>query len=194
MARIVGMPTPEELKQQLNDKLKWSQAHRKPFEHQWASNSQILDNASGTASVGTTLSFDSAAEFNPNADTDGTDIGINYAFKYTRFLHSQLSANPPSVITSPTSADPADKRRADAADRVLRHIRRDKNMQEVVDQCSLKTLKKSIGWIKVFWNPDKGDIYDFNEETREVLMEGDIDIYSPATEDEIGRASGRGRV
>jgi hypothetical protein len=184
MPKIVQSPTPEQLKMKLQEQLDWSKENRKKHERQWLANNQILDTSSGSMSVDATLSFDNAAEFNQGAvDSSNFEIGINYAFKFTRFLHSQLSANPPSVITSPTSADPEDKRRADAADRILRHIRRDKNLQEVVDQATLKTLKKSIGWVKVFWNPDKGDIYDFNEETREVTMEGDIDIYSPATED-----------
>ena len=184
MPKIVLTPSPEQLRKKLNEQLEWSKHHRRDFENQWRSNGQILDNASGAMGIDTTFSFDSAAEFNPGAvDSSNDEVGINYAFKFTRFIHSQLSANPPSVITSPTSADPNDKRSADAADRILRHIRRDKNLQEVIDQATLKTLKKSIGWVKVFWNPDKGDIFDFNEETSEVVMEGDLDIYSPATED-----------
>lgn len=184
MPKIVQSPTPEQLKKKLGQQLDWAREGRKNAEQRWKSNAQILDNAAGNMAVDTTFSFDNAAEFNPGAvDSNNDEIGINYAFKYTRFIHSQLSANPPSVVTSPTSSDAEDKRRADAADRILRHIRRDKNLQEVVDQASLKTLKKSIGWVKVFWNPDKGDIFDFNEENREVVMEGDLDIYSPATED-----------
>jgi hypothetical protein len=184
MPKIVLSRSPEQLKKKLNEQLEWSKHHRRDFENQWRSNGQILDNASGAMGIDTTFSFDSAAEFNPGAvDSSNDEIGINYAFKFTRFIHSQLSANPPSVITSPTSSDPNDKRSADAADRILRHIRRDKNLQEVIDQATLKTLKKSIGWVKVFWNPDKGDIFDFNEETSEIVMEGDLDIYSPATED-----------
>jgi hypothetical protein len=184
MPRIVNTPTPEQLKKKLSEQLEWSKQHRTEFERQWLTNGQILDNASGSVPSNTTLSYNSAAEFSRGEDDGGNiELGINYAFKFTRFTHSQLSANPPSIVASPTSADPKDKRSADAADRIARHIRRDKNLQEVVDQASLKMLKKSIGWVKVFWNPDKGDIYDFNEETREVLMEGDLDIYSPATED-----------
>lgn len=184
MPKLVNAPSPEELKQKLLQKLTWAKKHRTKVERQWKANAQILDHASGSMDMNATLSFDNSQELiNGAIDSSNVEVGVNYAFKYTRFIHSQLSANPPSVITSPTSSDPKDRRSADAADRILRHIRRDKNLQEVVDQATLKVLKKSIGWIKVFWNPDKGDIFDFNEETREVIMEGDIDIYSPATED-----------
>lgn len=184
MPKIVAALTKDEIKSKLSKKLEWSQDYRKQFERQWSANSMILDHANGNMEIDATLAFDNATELNQGSvDSSNFEIGMNYAFKYTRFIHSQLSANPPSVVTSPTSADPQDKRRADAADRILRHIRRDKSVQEVIDQATLKTLKKSIGWVKVFWDPDKGDIFDFNEETREVTMEGDIDIYSPATED-----------
>lgn len=184
MAKVVRTLSPEEIKEKLKKQLEWAQEFRSQAERQWVANGMILNAANGSMNIDATLSFDNSAELNQGAvDSGNSTIGINYAFKYIRFLHSQMSANPPSVITSPTSSDPKDKQAADAADRLLRHVRRDKNMQEVVDQATLKTLKKSIGWVKVFWNPDKGDIYDFNEETSEVVMDGDLDIYSPATED-----------
>lgn len=183
MPRIVQVPTPEELKKKLNEQLDWARKHRETTsERQWEVNGAILDSSSGSSLITPTESFDGLNDLEQQTAND-YDIGMNYAFKYIRFLHSQLSANPPSAEAKPTSSDPEDKRSADAADRILRHIRKDKKMQEVVDQATLKTLKKSIGWVKVFWNPDKGEIYDFNEETREVTMEGDLDVYSPATED-----------
>lgn len=184
MPRIVQSLSSEEFRRKVQQRLNWSKEHRKKFERQWLANGQILDHASGSMTPDATISFESPSEFDiGTVDSSQSQIGVNHAFRFLRFLHSQLSANPPSVIASPTSSDVKDKQAADAADRILRHLRRDKNMQEVIDQATLKTLKKSIGWVKVFWNPDKGDIYDFNEETREVIMEGDIDIYSPSTED-----------
>lgn len=182
MPRIIKAPTADELKSRLAERLKWAKKLREGVERQWKLNSEMTDSPSGTVDIPATVSFSSRAELGDDLDAN-LYIGTNYIFKYVRFLHSQLSANPPSVVISPTSADSEDKRRADAADRILRHVRENKNFQEVVDQCTLKVLKKSIGWVKVVWNPDKGDIFDFNEETREVLMEGDLDIYSPATED-----------
>ena len=184
MPKIIQALDSDQLKEKLAQRLDWAKRFRTISERQWVANGQILDSSNGAMQLDATLSFENSAEFNQGSvDSGNYDIGINYAFKYVRFIHSQMSANPPSVVTSPTSSDPGDKKKADAADRVLRHIALDKNLQEVMDQVTLKTLKKSIGWIKVFWDPDKGDIYDFNEETREVHMEGDIDIYSPATED-----------
>lgn len=183
MPRTLRSMTKDEFKQKLAERLKWAKTYRQNFERQWMANSQILDSANGTISMDASIGFSNRAEIDDSDFDSNFFIGTNYTFKFIRFIHSQLSANPPSVITSPTSADSEDKRAADAADRILRHVRRDKNLQEVVDQASLKTLKKSVGWVKVIWNPDKGDIFDFNEETREVVMEGDLDIYSPATED-----------
>jgi hypothetical protein len=179
----VESPSPEEIKERLTAQLEWAKTHRKPHERQWWANNQILDSAVGSMEIGATLSYDNAADYrHGSVDSANTTVGINYAFKFVRFLHSQLSANPPSVITEPTSSDLGDRRSADAADRVLSHIRRDKDIQEVVDQATLKTLKKSIGWVKVFWNPNKGEIFDFNETTGEVTMQGDVDVYSPPTE------------
>ena len=184
MPKIIKVLTPEQLKQKLTEQLEWSKKHRRKYEPQWIANDQILGPSNISIGQEAAITISGASQLNQSSvDSSNDVIGINYAFKYTRFVHSQMSANPPAVTTSPTSSDPADKRRADAADRVLSHIRRDKNLQEVVDQATLKTLRRSIGWVKVYWDPDKGDIYDFNEETREVTMQGDIDIYSPSTLD-----------
>ncbi len=184
MPVIVAQPTPEELKKRLIEQLEWAEEYRKRPERQWLSNGQVLDEPSGSMLIDATLTFDNAAEFNQGAiDSSNIEIGINYAFKHTRFIHSQMSANPPSVVISPTSSDPQDYRTADAVDRILRFIGKKKNLKEVVDQANLKMLKKSIGWVKVFWDPNAGEILEFNPKTREVIADGDVALYSPATED-----------
>ena len=57
------------------------------------------------------------------------------------------------------------------------------NIPNIFDQVALKALIRGVGWIKVFWDTEAGDITEHNEETDEVLMEGDIAIRSPSTFD-----------
>jgi hypothetical protein len=183
MAKIQAL-TKEELKTLIMRRKTAAFKYREQFEQQWQDNFNIINNAQIKLGQQVSVGFDQAFELE-TGEVDGGDsqIGMNYAFKYLRFFHSQLSANPPSVIARPTSSDAEDRRKADAADRLVRYAKRDKQLDEIVDNQTLSTLIYGNGWLKGVWNPDKGDIYDFNEETKDITMEGDTEYYSPATKD-----------
>jgi len=106
-------------------------------------------------------------------------ISINTTFKNYRFLHSQMSANPPTVVCRPTSEDLADKRSADAADRLIRYAIRQFQLQELMDRCNGHALLYGTGFVKMVWNPDAGAVLEFNEETGEILCEGAIEATVP---------------
>lgn len=169
-----------ELKQRLDRAMKFREA----FEAQWQENMSVVMNATGRNNPRVSVSFDNILELDSGeVDSGDSQVGMNEVFKYVRFWHSQMSANPPSVIVRPSSTDPSDRRKADAADRTARFLRKDKNMGEVQDEANLNVLITGTGYTKVVWDEEKGDIFDFNEETSEVKMEGDHCIYAPRTTD-----------
>ena len=176
--------TDAEWESNLKNRLERAMKFREIFEGQWRTNIAIASNVSLSPLSQFNISFDSLVEMDAGeVDNGDSDIGINEIFKYIRFWHSQMSANPPSVIIRPRSSDPSDRRKADAGDRIAKHLRKDKCVQEVADDRNNKTLIFGTGYSKVEWDAEAGDIYDFNEETSEVKMEGDMKVYSPATED-----------
>lgn len=155
------------------------------FEDLWEQNERQLFNTSGMISnPQARYSFDSAMDLElAEPDNSEMSTGVNYLFKNFRFIHAQLSANPPTVIAKPTSTDPSDREKADAADRLIRHAIRSEQLQEKFDLASEKTLLYGTGWLKSRFNPHKGDIVDRDEETGEFELEGEIEIYSPSTWD-----------
>lgn len=172
--------SPEQAREILRRRLESAQKHRKLFETQWKANYQLINNANSAQVGQLNISFDNLLEVGGSEDDQSSSsIGTNYAFKYLRFLHSQMSANPPASTARAASTDPDDRRRADAADRILRHGLQAYQKQEVMDQCTLKTLTFGIGWLKQIWNPDKGEVSQFDPATNEITMTGDIEIYSP---------------
>lgn len=174
----------EQAKAELNKRLAYSKDVRRRFETQWAENERTLFNTRGDnfASSKVQLSFDNFNELGVEGiDTSGTNYGINWAFKNYRFIHSQLSANPPSVIPRPTSPDPSDRRKADAADRLVRYAIRQYKLQEIQDRAGSMCLSYGTGFGKTIWNPEMGEILEFNEQTSELLMTGDIEIVVPST-------------
>lgn len=115
----------------------------------------------------------------PGIDGSDSDMAVAYVFKNFRFLHAQMSANPPSVAMRPATSDQDDHRKADAADRVVRWALRHFTLQEKMDQLSLHTLLYGTGFIKTVWDSTRGDILGFDEESGEVQLEGDIAVSTP---------------
>ena len=179
MPRIVVW-TEEEAQQTLEQKLTDCFDDRRYLEYRWQENERILFDTRGDGGDDS-VSFDTSQSPPTASGPDQADqtVGINYAYKNIRFLHAQLSANPPTVIARPTSNDPDDRRKADAADKLIRHALRAYSMQEVVDRASNYTLIYGTGVTKTIWNVDGGDILDVDEETGELTMEGEFKVTVP---------------
>lgn len=165
-------------KQEVSKRFRQAQESRKGLEDQW------LQNEAATYGSG----FTNSSYIMDSLDNEGLDemvgperINVAYTFKNLRFLHSQMSANPPSVAMRPGSSDQEDVQKADAADRVVRFMIRKYSMQENVDQFTLSALLYGTAALKTTWNPGKGDILEYDDTTGEVVTEGDIDITIPHT-------------
>lgn len=164
-------------KKEMKKRLQYAEMARQPQEPQWQENEKtIYTNRGSNNSPSASVSFETESELGMT-DVDGSesDIGANYAFKNLRLIHSQLSANPPSVVARPTSNDLEDRRRADAADRLIRYAVRKYKLQEVVDQCTFNVLLYGSGFIKTLWDAEKGDPTDVDDEGT-ITCEGDISI------------------
>lgn len=173
----------EKAQLEIKKRFQFAQDSRVYLEDRWVRNEKSVYSSSGLSSAGF---LNPSLENNyqtamPGIDSSLADMNVSYAFKNFRFIHAQMSANPPSVVMRPTSSDQDDHRKADAADRVVRYAIRKYNMQEMIDQQSLHTLLYGTGVMKVVWDSTKGDIIDWDEETGEMKLEGDIDVTVPFT-------------
>lgn len=167
----------------LATKLQDARKYRAKFEPQWKENETTIFNSLGFLDDDNDSSTPDLSDLGKHlAYGDGNNVSVNYAFKHYRFIHAQMSANPPSVQSKPTTSDPGDRRRADAADKLCRHAIRGYKLQETVDLSNTKTLMYGTGWIKTEFDVNKGEITGYNEEDG-CKMEGDVSIYSPSTWD-----------
>jgi hypothetical protein len=149
-----------------------------PFTRQWETNMRTM--------YGTELKLETGASFHSHVEAlqiraeSTEDVAINYVFKHVRLIHAQMSANPPSVIARPTSSDGDDKRKADAADRLVRHLMRKLILGEKFDMATLQTCILGTGVLKTYFNGLGGDIAEYDEESGEVEMEGAIAVEVPS--------------
>jgi len=175
----------EKFKAEFCKRLKQAKRYRERLEAQWRKNEETTFHWNSRTPNEVVMTEDNLVSVNSPelGNEDVTEMAVNYAWKFLRFIHSQMSANPPSVIARPTSTDLEDRVKADAADRVCRHAIFEKEMQEITDQTNLKGLTYGTGWQAVSWDPNAGEAYEFDEETMELTMEGDIAVRTPSTWD-----------
>ncbi len=115
----------------------------------------------------------------PGVDGSNADMNVAYTFKNFRFIHAQMSSNPPSVVMRPTSSDQEDHRKADAADRIVRYAIRKYSMQEKIDQLTLNTLLYGTGVLKTVWDSGRGAVLSWDKVSGEMKLEGDIAVTVP---------------
>lgn len=164
---------------------RWNNAMRDRSVHEsiWRQNERTIYNSLGTRntlSSSTTLDF-SLSEVISNVDQSNADVSTSYVMKNLRFIHAQMSSNPPMIAVRPQTSDQDDQRKADAADRIVRWALRKYHLQEKFDQVNLMALVYGTGLIKTTWDSSKGDIVEADLETGELTLEGDIDVSIPTT-------------
>lgn len=173
--------TPGQAKQILSKRYRNCLDSRRWLEDRWEQAERaVYTGRSGGRGVAMSPSMDSNfSTALPGPDTSSADLAMDYVFKNIRFIHAQMSANPPSVVMRPTSSDQDDRRKADAADRVVRYAIRHYSLQENVDRLTLQTLTYGTGILKFVWDSTRGDITAVDDQTGEIELEGDISITVP---------------
>ena len=104
-----------------------------------------------------------------------TGLSTHFNFRYFRFVHSQLAANPPAVTATPSTRDAEDRRRADAVNHCINYSKRRYHVNEEKSIVAADTLALGNGCIKTIWNQNEGEIISVNKRG-EVTMEGDIEV------------------
>jgi hypothetical protein len=107
---------------------------------------------------------------------DSPDLNVNIIQRDIRYIHSQASSNPPAVAPVPFSADSEDMRKADAADKVCKYIRRHYRLDETQDQITLQAIVCGTSFGFSSFNPELGDITDYDEFTEMITTEGDLEF------------------
>lgn len=164
---------------------RWNNAVRDRSVHEaiWRQNERTIYSSLGTRnSLSTNMTLDfPLTEVLSNIDQSNADVSTSYVMKNLRFIHAQMSSNPPMIAVRPQTSDQDDQRKADAADRIVKWALRKYQLQEKFDQVNLMALVYGTGLLKTVWDSSKGDIVEADMETGELTLEGDIDVSIPST-------------
>lgn len=166
---------------ELSKRLREATTYRTRFEYHWEKAEQLMFDAEGnfrSTSVNSSPEYGSYLE-NSGLDTAQVNQNSAYAFKNLRYIHSQMSANPPTVLAEPTTSDPDDRLAAMAADRLVTHGRTKYNMANEIDKLSNHALIYGTGYLMETWDSTIGAILGKTEDGK-VKLEGDIRIKCPS--------------
>jgi hypothetical protein len=100
-------------------------------------------------------------------------IGTNRITRNARYIHSQLATNPPMIVPKPTSNDVEDHRKAKIANKLIHWGLRQYNVKDTMDRIWWDTIIYGTGFGKTYWDPDSGEVLEFDEKSGEIVMEGD---------------------
>jgi len=162
---------------ELGQRLHQAKEARKKREKRWSRSEAVVFDVNGSNNDSSEVSI--STDVNVNMEAEET-VGTNYVFKNVRFMHAQMSANPPSVMCRPASSDPRDRQASKAADLIGRASLRTYGFQETSDQRNLNTLIYGIGFVKHLWNPALGELLELDEDTGEFTTEGDVETSVPS--------------
>lgn len=183
MAVQVSIWNQDKTKQEVSKRYRNACKDRVGRESNWKRNERTIYSSStltsNIAGTNNSLDYSLSEALSTGVDQSNADVNVAYAFKNFRFIHAQMSSNPPAVAMRPTSSDQDDHRKADAADRLTRWSLRKYTLQEKQDQNNLNCLLYGTGFIKAVWDSTKGDIIGEDEEGN-LKLEGDIRITVPS--------------
>lgn len=179
MALMLDKWTPGQAKKKLGSRLDNCRSARQgKLDKQWEMNERTVFTTDGRP-LGSPGIDGSSIVTAGDSDADvQSNTGVNYSFKNVRYIHAQMSSNPPATIPRPSTSDPEDRRRARAADRVMRYALRQYGLQEKFDQTNLNALIYGTGFLKTTWDSSKGDIVGMSKKTGQLVLEGDINVRS----------------
>lgn len=166
--------TRDEARQELAKRLKRAADYRRRFEEGWYENERILFTRFGETPINDASTGLAQGQALVQDNVGATYMDINISFRHLRFIHSQMSNNPPVVLAHPTSSERADRQAARAADHFVQHGKRQLKLQEKIDLMALHTLVSGSGYHRIVWDPCAGEPLSVDMEKGELLMTGEI--------------------
>lgn len=177
MAQLISWPNIDVAKRRLSHRLKAAKDERKRVaEMQWRKNEKyVYKNDPAIAQTLNPLG-NAGAGLDTEEFDDPEFVEIAYVFKDLRFLHAELSSNPPSVQATPLSSDLDARSAARAADQTAHWMLRRYQLQEIYDLSALDCLVYGTAITETVFDHELGEVSEFNKGTGEITMTGDISV------------------
>lgn len=104
------------------------------------------------------------------------NIAVNHLRNLAQHMKNMITSNRPSLKARAVNTDHKSLVQARLANGLLDYYMRDKRLEEYLVTAVEYALVLGSGYIKMEWNSQIGEIYDFNEETGVDIREGDVEF------------------
>lgn len=105
-----------------------------------------------------------------------TQIAVNHIRNISSILLNMVTATRPSMQAKAINTDYKSVVQTKLANDLLEYYMREHRVEQKVKTAVQYALNLGSGHIKVGWNANSGEIYDYNEETKTEIREGDLEF------------------
>jgi hypothetical protein len=105
-----------------------------------------------------------------------TQLPVNHLRNIARHIHRMVVSNRPALQARATNTDYKSMAQAKLGNDLLDYYLREKRLEKYLESAVESAVVQAAGYIKLGWNATSGEIYDYNEETKTNIYEGDIEF------------------
>lgn len=105
-----------------------------------------------------------------------TQIAINHIRNISSILLNMVTATRPSMQAKAINTDYKSVIQTKLANDLLDYYMREHRVEQKIKTAVEYALNMGSGAIKVNWNANSGEVYDYNEETKTEIREGDLEF------------------
>ncbi len=103
-----------------------------------------------------------------------TNLPINHLHNLGKHIKNMVTANRPAMQARATNTDTESLIQTKLANNLLDYYLREKRLEDYFDKAVESAIVLGTGFIKMEWNATSGEIYDYNEDTKSPIYEGDV--------------------
>lgn len=105
-----------------------------------------------------------------------TQIAINHLRNISSILLNMITATRPSMQAKAINTDYKSVVQTKLANDLLEYYMREHRVEQRIKTAVEYALNMASGHIKISWNANGGELYDYNEETKTEIREGDLEF------------------
>lgn len=102
------------------------------------------------------------------------NLAVNHLRNIAEHIINMITANRPAMSARAINTDYKSLVQTKLAEGLLDYYLREKDLEEYLKRAVIYAVVLGSGFIKMEWNSTTGEIYDYNEETKTPIYEGDV--------------------
>jgi hypothetical protein len=104
------------------------------------------------------------------------NLHVNHMRNIATHMQRMITSNRPAFQTRATNTDVKSQAQTKLANNLLDYYLRDKRLEKYLSRAVEYAIVLGSGFVKMDWNATGGEAYDYNEQTKTYIYEGDVEF------------------